>query len=834
MRVIGEERLASFIGVFFGVAGLLGLLCRMFFTGKLLGRFGVRVALFLQPALLILIAVMAVAAGGLELLFVLFWLISSMKMLSSVLTESVDLPALNIAYQPLLPDQRVQVQTLVEGVVYSVSIGLAGIVLSASARILAPGSIALVLVLLAVLLAWAALANLLGREYPKKLIRALHQRSLGPTKLLLAEDGESLSLLKRELSSPHPGVVIYAMDTLEAIKPQDLIPSLPSLLGHPTPEVRRDVLGRVERQGWTYALPAVRQRVTGDSSPAVRGAAVRTLAILGGPAIVEEVSAYLADPEPRVRRGALVGLLRCGASEAGRAAGGALAQMARSPQPAERVLAAQALGEAGPGESSSKLRCLLQDPDSGVRWAALVAAGRTQNGALWPLVLDQLGSPRLWRAAAASLVAAGKDLVPEVIATAERSGQPPSLQARLIEVAGRIGGERATAWLLSLALDSSWNQLSRDDPVLRTHVLRALHRCDYRAKADQVTLIQDQIKAETAWLAGMLAAQTDLGQDEAFHLLHAALDETQVQGRERVFYLLTLLYDRSAVLNARDSLECPSTRKRAYALELLDVLLHRSLKPMVFPFLSDLSQEQKLRQLATIFPQPQHDAEERLHEIIIGRSEWFTPWLRVCALYAAGRIPAPTLRDAVQRALSAPEPLVRETAIWTLGALDRSELEGLKEGRMLTIVERVLALKRVDVFAGTPDETLAAVAELLEEVRLDGDEAVFGEGDRGDCLYIVVDGDVRIHRGQLTISHLGEGDVFGEMALLDAEPRMASATAVVDTLLLRLAQEPFFELMDDRPEVARGIIRVLSQRLRASPGKLRARFEKQGGIASNE
>lgn len=58
-------------------------------------------------------------------------------------------------------------------------------------------------------------------------------------------------------------------------------------------------------------------------------------------------------------------------------------------------------------------------------------------------------------------------------------------------------------------------------------------------------------------------------------------------------------------------------------------------------------------------------------------------------------------------------------------------------------------------------------------------------------------------------------DVFSEMALLDPEPRLASVTAVEPTRLFRLAQAPFYELMADRPEVATGIIRVLTGHLRA-------------------
>jgi len=65
------------------------------------------------------------------------------------------------------------------------------------------------------------------------------------------------------------------------------------------------------------------------------------------------------------------------------------------------------------------------------------------------------------------------------------------------------------------------------------------------------------------------------------------------------------------------------------------------------------------------------------------------------------------------------------------------------------------------------------------------------------------------------LNYLGERDVFGEMALVDTQPRLASVTAVEDTELLRLDQNPFYRLMDERSEVSRGVIRVLSRYLRA-------------------
>jgi CRP-like cAMP-binding protein len=65
------------------------------------------------------------------------------------------------------------------------------------------------------------------------------------------------------------------------------------------------------------------------------------------------------------------------------------------------------------------------------------------------------------------------------------------------------------------------------------------------------------------------------------------------------------------------------------------------------------------------------------------------------------------------------------------------------------------------------------------------------------------------------VNTLGERAVFGELALLDTEPRSATIRAMEDTLLFRLDQEPFYELMSDRVEVAMGTIQMLAGNLRA-------------------
>ena len=126
----------------------------------------------------------------------------------------------------------------------------------------------------------------------------------------------------------------------------------------------------------------------------------------------------------------------------------------------------------------------------------------------------------------------------------------------------------------------------------------------------------------------------------------------------------------------------------------------------------------------------------------------------------------------------------------------------------ITLADKINILKSVSIFFDTPPETLAEVADMLEEVDVKAGATIFEKGDLGASMYIVVDGSVWIHDGDMTINYLDARDVFGEMAALDPEPRSASVTAVEDTQLFRLERDDLSRDHDCRsPDIANGIIR---------------------------
>ena len=135
---------------------------------------------------------------------------------------------------------------------------------------------------------------------------------------------------------------------------------------------------------------------------------------------------------------------------------------------------------------------------------------------------------------------------------------------------------------------------------------------------------------------------------------------------------------------------------------------------------------------------------------------------------------------------------------------------------MLSIIEKVMMLQSVNMFAGTDDEVLAGVASILREVQAQEGDEVVTKGDLGSNMYVIVSGSVRVHDGQQVFAKLGEGNVFGELAALDPEPRSASVTADEDTLLLSLDNGPLLDLISDHPEIAEATIRFLCRRVRSA------------------
>ncbi|MFP4324234.1 MAG: cyclic nucleotide-binding domain-containing protein, partial [Anaerolineales bacterium] len=643
-------------------------------------------------------------------------------------------------------------------------------------------------------------------------------------------DPAKLALLRNTLKSPHPGQVIYALEMLEKLSGgQPPARYLADLLTHPAPEVRRHVLLLIEQHHPMLDPALVTILIEHEAEPSVRDAALRAYAALGADDVPARLVPYL-DAVGNGQRGALIGLLRYGQDEAAERAERVLYALASHDDPPQRAFAANILGEIDNRRYASYLTNLLADPDPLVRRAALLATGRLNQPQYWPTVVKALVDHSVSTAAVSALLMANRSIYP----TLEQVFNQPSYNRGLLVSVARICGQRGDEPAIALLQA----QLSFQDPVVQHQVLVALHLCRFQATGAITPEIHRQIDDNIAQAAWLLAAQADLPNDALYSALRDALDTALEDIRARLLMLLAFLYDHAAMVRLSDNLRYGAREQRVYALESLSIMLARPLRARVLPLLDDLSPAEQLAQLAAHHPQTNLAPEDRLRDILRGHHARVNTWIIDCTVYTIAQAGAAHLYEDIRPLMYSFEPSVRQTAIWALWTLDPERLrsdtahmladDGLPqsglaqqiqrltqtENPMLLTIEKVLILKTVGIFQQVPDNILVEIAALLDEVRLSPGETLFQEGEAGSAMYIIVSGVVRIQTEKTVVAERKTREFIGEMSLFDGAPRSATAVAQEETHLLRLSQGAFRELLANHADMALGIIRVLSERLR--------------------
>jgi hypothetical protein len=139
------------------------------------------------------------------------------------------------------------------------------------------------------------------------------------------------------------------------------------------------------------------------------------------------------------------------------------------------------------------------------------------------------------------------------------------------------------------------------------------------------------------------------------------------------------------------------------------------------------------------------------------------------------------------------------------------------------LTRRLRALRSTALFDVIDGGSLVALAKHCTEVEFSEDDLIVKEGEPGNALYVVIDGAVTVTRDGERVAQLGAGEAFGELALLDGQRRSATATAAVDSKLLRLERETFDSALAEHPEMGLGLLTGLARLLRRATDTPRAR-----------
>jgi len=141
------------------------------------------------------------------------------------------------------------------------------------------------------------------------------------------------------------------------------------------------------------------------------------------------------------------------------------------------------------------------------------------------------------------------------------------------------------------------------------------------------------------------------------------------------------------------------------------------------------------------------------------------------------------------------------------------------------------ALRSVPLFASLDDDAASELRSLLSDKKVPQNTRLFRQGDKGDAMYLIESGRVRISLRddddqELTLAELAQGDFFGEMSIIDGRQRSADARVIEDAQFAILSRDSFLSFVRNNPDVALEMLSALTDRLRRTDELLRSRVSR--------
>ena len=766
--VHNKESIAGFLGTYYAISNFVAFFVALMATGRIVRVVGIGVAISASAIIIGCGSLVYMVSKTHELPYA-FWAIVATSFMERIGQFALTRNAMQMLVMPLEAKKGERAKTLIDGVVYRVgtaSVSIALLLMAPTAAQLGLLSWGTALACIGVVILGLAMAP----HYRRALFEGLRARRVDSdadpqTQELLQQN--ALREAQARLRAERPQEIVQALEMVRemrlAVEVNDLMPAARNA----DPEVARRALEVMSEMGMKPERQLLLALLTRDKAAPVLRECLRLLTHYPDKGLIPLVSPFMQHDDLAVARLAVMWMRSAGGENVTSRIHRELIDDLRSQTSGRRARAAFISGGYH-NDPAFDLVSMIDDPSMEVRLNAVQSMGQIGSPEFIDPLIKALGQADLVPAASQALLRFGPPLVGALAEVIAERPPHPAIQLRLFRVVERFGTNEARDFLMQQLLPSH-------ETVVRDGAVQSLWR---------MAREPERPRPPRTWLTNQLLKEIDrlrrfqvielitAGASLRHQFFQAELGALRIQAESRGFRLLGLLHSRAAMHRAFMYDRSTQQRVRSNAIELLDQHLT---EPELKPFVALV--------------------EQRQDAALAGPADGAT-------MISMG---------AVSLDLNV---LLREET-WLARVWQWVEApKGDKMAR--DPMDMVFLLKAVPLFSDLSGEQLLPLTDIVQQVHVEQGELVFAEGEPGDHLYVIVEGEVDVLNGGERRASLRVKECFGEMALLDASPRSASCRAHTNLELLAIARDDFQDLLDLHPALARGVIRVLTQRLRAA------------------
>ncbi len=790
-----QNNIPSFLALFEGAVVIFSFLFTSLATDRIQQEYGLRVALIINPLLLIAFTIIALVVGSTlgydvtsgEATMVIFFFISiaMSKLFVNSLREALDSPIFKFYYVPLDSAIKIDTQTKLEGIVTALGSAIAGglIVLINTTDYSSP--IWICVFTLPILGIWYWVTNRMYHGYKETLQGSLVKNKSTVEKDVVREYTLD-SVLQKEVASPAVNKVIYGLRLMEKLEPALFESSIIRLADSSEKPIRQFALAKIQELG------------LGERETEMKGLALKAAGAV-------EDSDYMAISPDKLQR------------------------LAKSVKYSDRQLAAKMLRQLTNNKTIFMLLELLRDADPRVRTEALITARKVKRQETWSVLIEMLNSPLYSHLAAAALKEAGEPVLPYLETAFHKSGQSEQVMLKSVQIMGYIGGKNA--------LELLWKKADYPDKRIVKQIFYSLRFINYRAQGREVLAIKDLLDTEMSKTLWNLAALDELPEEEKFGFLREALREEIRDNYDQITLLLSLLYDPESVQLVKENIELGTPDSVQYALELLDLFVDNDLKPKLVPLLDDTSTADKLAKLQVYFPRESYNPVQVINYIFNRDFNLSNRWTKACAIHLTPYLPDFRVSRGLIGQMFNQDRLLQETAAWAIYNKDKhiyqvisdrlpardkryldssiennQLLDGLDDGFYLWI-EMIMLIKKLPPFKNIPGKLLCDLCDKISPVTLNAREKMtIGTIDEVPPVLIVATGEVKLTHENAEVGRLRQGQVSGDLFEPDANVRYSQIEATERSVLFRINLIDFYFVMAKHHELVQGLIRNMTEK----------------------
>jgi AAA family ATP:ADP antiporter len=790
-----ERDLTNFNSFFIGTVYGLSLFMQTFVNQKIISNYGLRISLFILPIVMIIFSITSLFTGsyfGYEKSiaptgFIYFFLFVSLSRLFNwTLRESLETPVFKLFFIPLDSKLRFSIQSKVEGVVNEGARFIGGLLIFGLAFVPFFSIIHISVFLIVLACIYFFVVNKLYNGYRNKIRLKLESSDVQLEKL---EKGyaQITSRLENMLMIPIASKAVFSYKLLEKINAAQVPVWANSLMKNEDVSAKHYAQERMnELKGLSvsdqYVIRMDESRVAASDKNILTKLDLQMMFENGGDITKSRIQ-----------------------------------KLTRSTIANDRHYAAELLLHTSKDECTSFLIELLNDAEPKVRHTAIKTSIKKNNPEVINAVIENLGNPVFSNQAMNALVLIGQDTLSALDSSFYRSGQSTQMMLRVIQVIGRIGGQRAREIL--------WGKIDYPNKIVVSQVLLSLGECGFKAGISQITRIKYAIESDIADISWNLSAIQEVG-DEGFSQQIKSTLRLEIQNDiEHIYMLLTMLYDTRSIQLVKENIDSGTAEGITYAIELLDVFLSEQLKQRVIPLLDDLTDTERTNKLEIFYPRVKLDSKLVLKFLINRDFAQSNRWTKACVLFQIGILKITDFKLDLVAQLFNPDTLIREVSAWALYQLDPHEYEAntnrlgenakreldtlIIRSRKMTRFEMVLFFQKISFFENVPGITLSHLADISEEIRMRPKDSLTLDEKLNNNFYVMTSGVVDFfHRGEL-ISEFSQGQFIGEML---GSPNFVNTNLIIaksDAVILKFNKDQFYELLSDNVKLADKVLEFI-------------------------